>query len=62
MVEKHVLYEVKGHVAVITLNRPKAKNAFSPEMIKLWRECLEKAKADDNVRAIVVTGKGDTFC
>lgn len=62
MVEKHVLYEVKGHVAVITLNRPKAKNAFSPEMIKLWRECLEKAKADDNVRVIVVTGKGDTFC
>ncbi|MBV6506695.1 MAG: Short-chain-enoyl-CoA hydratase [Syntrophorhabdaceae bacterium] len=62
MVEKHVLYEVKGHVAVITLNRPKAKNAFSSEMIKLWRECLEKAKADDNVRVIVVTGKGDTFC
>ena len=62
MVEKNVLYEVKGYVAVITLNRPKAKNAFSSEMIKLWRECLEKAKADDNVRVIVVTGKGDTFC
>ena len=57
-----MLYEVNCHVAVITLNRPKAKNAFSSEMIKFWRECLEKAKADDNVRVIVVTGKGDTFC
>jgi enoyl-CoA hydratase/carnithine racemase len=62
MNEKHVLYEVKGHIALITLNRPEAKNAFSPEMIRLWRECLEAAKADDNVRVIIVTGKGDTFC
>ncbi|OPY78157.1 MAG: 2,3-dehydroadipyl-CoA hydratase [Syntrophorhabdus sp. PtaU1.Bin058] len=62
MNEPHVLYEVKGHIAVITLNRPKAKNAFSPEMIRLWREYLEKAKTDDNVRVIVVTGNGDTFC
>lgn len=62
MNERHVLYEVKGHVALITLNRPEAKNAFSPEMIRLWREFLEEAKADDNVRVIVVTGKGDTFC
>ncbi|HNQ63703.1 MAG TPA: enoyl-CoA hydratase-related protein [Syntrophorhabdaceae bacterium] len=62
MMEKHVLYEVKGHVALIMLNRPEAKNAFSPEMIRLWRECLEEAKADDNVRVVVVSGKGDTFC
>jgi enoyl-CoA hydratase/carnithine racemase len=62
MDEEHVLYEVKGHIALITLNRPEAKNAFSPEMIRLWREYLEKAKEDDRVRVIVVTGKGDTFC
>jgi len=62
MNEPHVLYEVKGHIAVITLNRPKAKNAFSPEMIRLWREYLERAKADDNARVIIVTGNGDTFC
>ena len=62
MSEPHALYDIKGHIAIITLNRPKAKNAFSPEMISLWREYLEKAKNDDNIRVIIVTGKGDTFC
>ncbi|MEI6153749.1 MAG: enoyl-CoA hydratase, partial [Deltaproteobacteria bacterium] len=38
MNEEHVLYEVTDHIALITLNRPEAKNAFSPEMIRLWRE------------------------
>jgi enoyl-CoA hydratase/carnithine racemase len=49
-------------MAVITLNRPEAKNAFSPEMITLWRRFLEDARQDDQVRVIIVTGKGDTFC
>jgi enoyl-CoA hydratase/carnithine racemase len=62
MSEEHILYENQGNIALITLNRPEAKNAFSPEMIRLWREYLEEAKADDAVRVIVVTGKGDTFC
>jgi enoyl-CoA hydratase/carnithine racemase len=62
MEKQHVLYEVKGHVAVITLNRPKAKNAFSIEMITLWNEYLKNARNDNNVRVIIVTGKGDTFC
>ena len=62
MKNEHVLYEVKDNVACITLNRPEVKNAFSPQMLKLWREYLEKAQKDDAVRVIVVTGKGDTFC
>jgi len=62
MSEPHALYDTKGHIVTITLNRPKAKNAFSPEMISLWREYLEKAKNDDAIRVIIVTGKGDTFC
>lgn len=62
MDKKHVLYEVKENIAFITLNRSEVKNAFSPEMMRLWREYLETAKADDAVRVIVVTGKGDTFC
>ncbi|HOE18303.1 MAG TPA: enoyl-CoA hydratase-related protein [Syntrophorhabdaceae bacterium] len=62
MKERHILYDVKGHIAVITLNRPAAKNAFSPEMIRLWCEYLEKAKQDDAIRVIIVTGNGDTFC
>jgi enoyl-CoA hydratase/carnithine racemase len=62
MSEPHVLYETRGHVATIVLNRPEAKNAFSPEMITLWREYLEQAKADSDVRVVVITGRGDTFC
>jgi enoyl-CoA hydratase/carnithine racemase len=62
MSEPHVLYRTEGHVAIITLNRPEAKNAFSPEMIDLWRQFLEEAKQNEQVRVIIVTGKGDTFC
>ena len=62
MSEPHVLYNAQREVATITLNRPEARNAFSPVMITLWREFLDKAKADDAVRAIIITGKGDTFC
>lgn len=62
MNEPHVLYTVEREVATITLNRPEARNAFSPDMITLWRRFLEEAKADDSVRVIIITGKGDTFC
>jgi enoyl-CoA hydratase/carnithine racemase len=62
MDENHVLYRKEGGIAVITLNRPEAKNAFSPEMISLWEAYLKEAKGDDSVRVIVVTGNGDTFC
>jgi len=58
----HVLYRREGPSAVSTLNRPEAKNAFSPEMIGLWQDCIKNAKADDRVRVIVLTGQGDTFC
>ena len=62
MSEPHTLYNVNNHVAIITLNRPKAKNAFSTEMISLWQEYLEEARKNDEIRVIIVTGKGDTFC
>jgi len=62
MSEPQVLYRTEGHIAIITLNRPEAKNAFSLEMIHFWRQFLEEAKQDQQVRVIIVTGKGDTFC
>jgi enoyl-CoA hydratase/carnithine racemase len=62
MKEEHVLYEVNENIAIITLNRPDAKNAFSPEMIRQWPEYLRQAREDDSVRVLVLTGKGDTFC
>jgi len=62
MSEPHVLYEIKDNVAVITLNRPEVRNVFSKEMIGLWNGFLEKARDDKEVRVIVLTGNGDTFC
>jgi enoyl-CoA hydratase/carnithine racemase len=62
MGEPHILYEVSENIALLTLNRPEIRNAFSAEMIRLWREYLERAQADAAVRVIVVTGRGDTFC
>ena len=62
MSQAHVLYEIRDHIAIITLNRPQFKNAFSPEMITLWNQSLVDARADDEARVIVLTGKGDTFC
>jgi enoyl-CoA hydratase/carnithine racemase len=62
MSEPQMLYRTEGNVAILTMNRPEAKNSFSPEMLTLWRQFLEEAKSDNQVRVIVVTGKGDTFC
>lgn len=62
MTQPHVLYEIKNHVAIITLNRPEARNAFTHEMITLWNDYLKQARDDNTVRVIVVTGAGDTFC
>lgn len=62
MSQPHVLYEIKNHVAIITLNRPEARNAFSHEMITLWNDYLKQARGDNTVRVIIVTGTGDTFC
>ena len=42
MAKTEVLYRTEGNVAVITLNRPEAKNAFSNDMIGLWREIWKR--------------------
>jgi enoyl-CoA hydratase/carnithine racemase len=62
MSEPHVLYRIEGNIAILTINRPEVKNTLSPEMLTLWLQFVEEAKADHNVRVIIVTGKGDTFC
>lgn len=62
MGEPHLLYQVKGAVAVISFNRPGMKNAFSREMIGLLQAHFKKARDDDSIRGIILTGKGDAFC
>ena len=57
-----VNYEVKGHVAIVTLNRPDARNAINPEVAVRLADAWTAARDDDNVRVIVVTGNGSAFC
>lgn len=57
-----LLYDVKDGVLTLTLNRPEALNAFNRDMMNEMIDALDKADADDNVRAIIVTGAGRAFC
>src|SRR5215469_16356195 len=53
---------VEDRVATITLSRPERHNAWTPEMGEEYFDHLERAAADPDVRAIVVTGAGKSFC
>jgi enoyl-CoA hydratase/carnithine racemase len=56
-------YEVGDHIARITLNRPDARNALNDLMIEELLGAFARAKEDDEVRVIVLTGTGDrAFC
>jgi enoyl-CoA hydratase/carnithine racemase len=58
-----VLYDVRDHVARITINRPERRNAMSWTVITEMRRRFAEARADDSVRAVVLTGAGDrAFC
>jgi enoyl-CoA hydratase/carnithine racemase len=57
-----VRYEVTGHIAVITLDRPGSLNAFNDEMEAGVVACLERSDDDDDVRVVVITGAGRAFC
>lgn len=57
-----ITYDVDGHTATITLNRPDALNALSPHMISELRAAYAEAEDDDRVWTLVVTGTGRAFC
>ena len=56
MTYKAVLYEIIDQVAKITLNRPERMNAWNQDMREDMTRTLRAADADDNVRAVVLTG------
>ena len=57
-----VLYEPRGAVAVLTLNRPESLNSFTRQMHRdLWA-AFDRAEADPVIRAAVITGAGRGFC
>ena len=57
-----ILYDVDGPIATITLNRPDRLNAFTVTMQREMNAAFDLTDADDNVRAVIVTGAGRGFC
>lgn len=55
----NVLYETKGRLAYVTINRPERRNAIDPETSRELKDAFEAFKADDDVWAAIVTGAGD---
>jgi 2-(1,2-epoxy-1,2-dihydrophenyl)acetyl-CoA isomerase len=62
MSEEILLVERDGAVAVLTLNRPRAKNALTQALTKALGAALKGAGEDPAVRAVVLTGAGGAFC
>jgi methylglutaconyl-CoA hydratase len=56
-----VLYELRGTVAWLTLNRPQVHNAFDDGLIAALTQALEQVDADPAVRAVVLSGNGSCF-
>jgi enoyl-CoA hydratase/carnithine racemase len=59
---EEIRYDVDDRVLTITLNRPERLNAFTPTMGRELIEAFDRADADDDVRAVIVTGEGRGFC
>lgn len=58
--EECVLYDVADGVATITLNEPSTRNALSPEVLEGLISCFERARKEDEVRAVVLASSHET--
>ena len=57
-----ILYDVEDNIATITLNRPDRMNAFTGTMMYELVDAFDQIDADDDVRAVIMTGAGRGFC
>jgi len=57
-----VIYEVRGHIAYVTMNRPAKKNALNLAMRKEVQEAFTDVKFNPDVWIAILTANGDTFC
>ena len=60
--DKAVLYEIDEGVAIIKLNRPDRYNAVNQDLVDEISQSLDRAKNDQSIRAIIITGSGKGFC
>ena len=62
MADPHLLFERDGHVAIVTMNRPEAKNALSGEMLVRMYDAWLEIDQNPEIRVGILTGAGGTFC
>jgi enoyl-CoA hydratase/carnithine racemase len=62
MSEQPVLFELADGVATLTLNEPQKRNAFGGDMARALSEAYRRCDADDDIRAVVLTGTPPAFC
>jgi len=58
----HCLVEQRGHVLIVTMNRPEARNALSGEMMAIMTEAWDRVDNDPEIRVAILTGAGGAFC
>ena len=57
-----VLFEIHDHVAILTLNNPRKRNMLSLEVCSEIRSYVAQAEGDGRVKALIITGRGPSFC
>lgn len=57
-----VLVDIDDKIAKVTMNRPDKKNAMSPQLIVDMSQVLEDLRYNDDVKVLVLTGAGNSFC
>lgn len=62
MTYQAITYETRGHVGIVTLNRPEKLNAINGELREDTHAAFAAAREDDDVRAVILTGAGRGFC
>jgi enoyl-CoA hydratase len=60
--QTHCLVEREGHILTVTMNRPEARNALSPEMMARMAEAWDEVNSNPDIRVAILTGAGGTFC
>ncbi|MFT4124807.1 MAG: crotonase/enoyl-CoA hydratase family protein [Gordonia sp. (in: high G+C Gram-positive bacteria)] len=58
----HCLVEQRGHILIVTMNRPRARNALSAEMLAIMAEAWDRVDRDRQIRVAILTGAGGAFC
>jgi enoyl-CoA hydratase/carnithine racemase len=60
--EPAVLYETKDHIGTLTLNRPENRNSMTEDVLEGLRAAVARAREDSELRCLIVTGRGKSFC